>query len=177
MYNQNYDEYMRSVLGYNIPYGETMYPQDMYQGDYYSQPQMENVRKNEELETYYPDIYKMVHPMVCKICNNAPMNITEEVIENMTNEIYINIEGAESTQETNTVQNRNNQDTKNVKEQDKKETRQQNYLLRDLIRILLIRELLGNKRPPRPGRPPMPPRPPYPRSIYEQRPYYGGEIF
>ena len=40
-----------------------------------------------------------------------------------------------------------------------KETRQINRNLRDLIQILLIRELLRRRRP---GRPPMPPRPPMP---------------
>lgn len=50
----------------------------------------------------------------------------------------------------------------NVKEPEtRSETRQRNFLLRDLIKILILRELINN-RPP--NRPPMPPqRPPRPQ--------------
>ena len=43
-----------------------------------------------------------------------------------------------------------------------RETRQRNFLLNDLIRILVLRELIGSGRRlprPNPPRPPMPPRP------------------
>ena len=55
----------------------------------------------------------------------------------------------------------------NAKEPEvRNETRQRNFLLRDLIRILILRELLRRRqRPPmppmRPPRPPMPPMRPY----------------
>ena len=164
MYNQNYEEYMRSVLGYSMPYGDNTYMQNMYGNDFYDMQPIQNLKNNETLESFYPDVYKLVHPMVCKICSSAPMNITEENIENMTNEIYINIESVNDKKETNSVQNRNVTD-------DKKETRHENCLLKDLIRILVIRELLGNRRRPKPPMP-RPPRPPMPRSIYEERPFW-----
>ena len=58
----------------------------------------------------------------------------------------------------------------NAKEPEtRSDTRQRNFLLRDLIRILILRELGRPNRPgpnpmppPRPPRPPMPPRPPRP---------------
>lgn len=137
-----------------------------------------NCNENQNLEQFYPEIYKIVNPMVCKICKNAPNVITEEVIENMTNEIFINIESQEMQKTTIKVQTRN-LDTKGTdnKENKVEETRQQNFILRDLIKILILKELLQNNRPgggPRPpfppNRPPMP-RPPMPRSIYEQRFY------
>ena len=50
-----------------------------------------------------------------------------------------------------------------VKVEETNEKRQFNSGLRDLVKILLIRELLNRPRPPRPPvRPPMPPRPPRP---------------
>ena len=55
----------------------------------------------------------------------------------------------------------------------KRETRQINRGLRDLIQILLIRELLRRFRRPRmPGRPPMP-RPPMPGPRPPFRPGFG----
>ena len=41
-----------------------------------------------------------------------------------------------------------------------RETRQRNYLLNDLIRILVLRELIGSGRRPQCPIPPRPPRPP-----------------
>ena len=140
--------------------------------DTYNTPvQVNTYDEDQDIEELYPEIYKIVYPMICKICNNPPARITEEVIENMTNEIYINIESQEMTQTTVKVQTRN-VDSKNVntKELKTEETRQQNFLLKDLIRILILRELLRRRRPG--ARPPFPPhRPPMPRSIYEQRFY------
>ena len=85
----------------------------------------------------------------------------------MTDEIYVNFE-AEDTQTSNMRTPLKNGDVRNpnAKEPEvRQETRQRNFLLRDLIKILILRELLKNRRPNRPpfppGRPPMPPpRPP-----------------
>ena len=130
----------------------------------------------------------MIYPMVCKMCNiNSARKFTKELLEEMTNEIYKNVEPEDDT----------SQDTRNLKHElkngdvinpnakeeirQKIEIRQTNYLLRDLIRILLLREWGNISRPPtrppigpggpgnipippRPGRPPMgPPPPPRPR--------------
>lgn len=56
------------------------------------------------------------------------------------------------------------------KEEENRASRPNNYLLRDLIKILILNQLLGRPQPPRPGpgRPPfpgpgpLPPRPPFP---------------
>lgn len=106
--------------------------------------------------------------MIVKKCNNFRSNVTNEDIENMTNEIYYALEEKNEVQIninlTNNVRNNNLNNSRtldkkpDVKISDNKvENRQINSGLRDLIKILLIRELLN-----RPGiRPPMPgPRPP-----------------
>lgn len=170
MYNQDYEEYMRSVLGYNIPYKDSTY--NMYMDDYNMTRQISDDINLEEL---YPEIYKIIYPIVCKNCANVPDKITDEVIENMVNDIYINVEpqiniGNNIQAGTRSVDSKN----ANSKDVKKEEKRDQNFILRDLIKILILKELLQNQRPNRPRPPYMPGRPPMPRSIYEQR-FLGNE--
>ena len=169
MNNQNYEDYMRGVLGYS-PYVQNNYtynePEDnmFYLGGF---PEDEN--KAQDITTFYPEIYRIIYPMVCKLCNiNLNRELTNDLLEQMTDEIYRNLEPEEEPAQTRTqlkngdVINPNSKDPK----PQVKETRQTNFLLRDLIRILLLREWGRPIRPPiRPpmgpgGRPPMPPPPP-----------------
>lgn len=166
---QNYEEYMRSVLGYqngNI-YANTYTPRNDY---YYDMPQMNYFNNNtESLNMFYPDIYKLIYPMVCKVCNqNMNKQITKELIEQMTDEIYINFESddRQTVNNARTTVPLKNGDVRNpnAKEPEvRQEARQSNFLLRDLIKILILRELVKPNRPqfPQQGRPPMPPWRPY----------------
>ena len=52
-------------------------------------------------------------------------------------------------------------ETKNVRQEDRQISGRNNFL-RDLIRILILKELLGGGNFPRPPKPPFPPRPPFP---------------
>ena len=165
-YNE-YEDYMRSVLGYqngNI-YTNTYDPNNDF---YYNvtDTQYSNRVNAEELNELYPEIYKLIYPMVCKACNqNMNKQITKELIDSITEEIYINFE-SDDRQNVNNLRNLpplKNGDVRNpnAKEPELRgETRQNNYLLRDLIRILILREF---GRPGRPGfsgvRPPNPPPP------------------
>lgn len=148
MYNSNYEEYMQNVLGYSFR------PQNTYQlpENIYEMPRNAGY-ENMDLESLYPDIYRMIQPMVQKACMRASGVINEEMINSMTDEIY----NAMSEENRNAKENNNNEvrtsNTQNTRRVN--EPRQNNYLLRDLIRILIIKELLR-----RPGRPPM--RPEYP---------------
>ena len=155
MYNSSYEEYMQNVLGYNVR------PQNTYQlpESIYEMPRG-NSYENMDLEELYPDIYRMIQPMVQKVCMRVTGVINEEIIVSMTDEVYNAM--SEETKETreskeikkgiNEVRN-NSQTVRKVEE-----PRQNNYLLRDLIRILIIKELLRR----RPGRPPMRPGPNFP---------------
>ena len=108
--------------------------------------------------------------MVCKACNvNSNKELTKDLLEQMTNEIYVNVE-PEQENESRVKPPLKNGDVinPNAKEPEVKGTRHTNYLLRDLIRILILKEWGRPSRPPmsppRPGpnRPPMgPPRPRY----------------
>lgn len=162
---QNYEDYMRSVLGYNP------LPNNMY-NNLYVQPETNNyavdynsyyTNNAEELNNFYPDSYKLIYPMICKVCNqNNNKEITKELLESMTDEIYTNFEGEE--RESNQAKpNLRNGDVINPNAKEERSVRQPNYWLRDLIKILLIRELYQrpNMPPPRPQMGPhMPPGPP-----------------
>lgn len=180
MHNQTYDEYIRSILGYQPINNSQNY-------ETYNMVSNNNnpVNVDNELEQCYPEIYKVVYPMVVKACRNTRGNVTKETLENMTDEIYSSLEGREEIELN--INLRNDVRTTSTKQVDKKaevsvknstdnrETRQFNRGLRDLIKILLLRELLNRPgfphRPPRPGpgpgpRPPfIPGRPPFPRDF------------
>ena len=201
MYDKQYEEYIRSVLGYpstrdiNQNY---IRQNQMYQTEY---PNPSQTRMKSDLEECYPEIYKIIYPMVQKACDRNINANSREEIEQMTDEIYsaledsnqinvnINLGNTVSTTNANRTQNRNevhkeevqrktleNQETENRNVEMQNRRRPGNNNLRDLIKILLIRELLRrrnrphNNFPPRPPqnspRPPM--RPPIMPRNYEQ---------
>lgn len=108
MYYQNYEDYMRAVLGYPIDASNTysrynpsnylqfnnmnLAVQDMPRENFYMTI---NEKENDFLELY-PDIYKIVNPMVCKICENNRVPVTRELVQKMTDEIYNNLEETET---------------------------------------------------------------------------------
>ncbi len=179
MYENDYEEYMRSVLGYpnnnNTYHQPTSFP-------------YRNTINEINYDDLYPDIYKILKPMIKKICDNPNYrSITNETLEAMTTEIYNNIESdinlvninittspnsSELTREAEKSKNINNNTRNTVNankvssSSNKEETRQccGNPTLRDLIKILILNQLLNNNanRPPRPPVPPRPPIMPYP---------------
>ena len=141
-----YEQYMRNVLGYQAMNNNTY---DMYYDnwDMLNMASLNNIQM-QELENCYPEIYTIVYPMVQRACSQNTRPITRELIDNMTDEIYFAIEDKEM------LENRN----KEEKGEDRQIRRNTN--LNDLIRILILRELLG--RPGFPGGRPPQPRPPRP---------------
>lgn len=135
MFDDVYDNYIRNLYGLN-------------ENNYYSNYNR-GMDQKEEIEEYYPEIYKIVYPMISKACSSRYEPINKSLVENLTNEIYLALEA-------------NTEFNEKLKEIN--ETRSPvNRGLQDLIKILILRELLG--RPgwrPRPPMPPPPPRPPYP---------------
>lgn len=79
---ENYEDYMRNVLGYrtNMNYSNMyMNNQTPYQNMYLA---------TNSLERMYPDTYQIVYPMVVSACNMVNMPITEEMLDRMTDDIY-----------------------------------------------------------------------------------------
>lgn len=186
MYYQNYEDYMRSVLGYPI---ESTYDNYIIQNREYSV----DYQNNSELESMYPEIYKKINPVVCEVCERNKTPITKEIIENMVEEVYqranvnnnevwlnINIENINNNNQkeiqnrttntnvkTNIVRNTPEVEaTRQITQTENRQRRPNNPLLRDLIRILILNRILGGgfpNRPPRPRPPfPGPGRPPFP---------------
>ena len=172
--NETYEEYIRSVLGY------PNYNNNIIENDYQNYPNnYRNEQEIEELENCYPEIYKIIYPRVSEACSMNTKPISQDLIDELTKEIYtaiendnsinININLGNSVQNSQTPENRNSQNNnrRDVKIQENRgEDRQfRNRVLLDLIRILLIRELLerpGNRLPIRPPHRPPEGRPPYP---------------
>lgn len=167
MYNNiSYEEYMQQVLGYTP---RSM--QDTFNtNDYYIMQNNNLVNmNNQNLEELYPDIYKKVYPLVCNECNRNTMPITNETLEEMTDNVF-NAISVDLKIETNVkVDTRND----NSRQGEDRQERRRNNTLRDLIKILILNQILGGGFPirppfpgrppmPGPGRPPMPPRPPFP---------------
>ena len=166
-----YEEYMNNLLGIRNEISNDDLDFKKYDNNYnydYNYMQSQNMfqnRGNDELETLYPETYKIVYPMVKKVCMQNTKPITQELVDNMTNEIYTNIEASGDIINVN-IDVGDNRETKTdmeVKAKNNRGTdnRQFNGPMNDLIKILILRELLGRPGGWRPG-PPPPPRPPRP---------------
>lgn len=175
LYN-NYDEYMRNVLGYGHSSGN-MY--ENFDNNYYAYDNGYNNFYNNasNIEEMYPDIYKLINPMVCEICKKNNQPITEDLVEQMTNNIYDNVVNRVEVQNIINV-NIETRDTNSHRENKSTEAGMQkndcgvscsrinnsknienrapynpsrprrNRLLQDLIRVLLLNEFRRDNRPP-----------------------------
>lgn len=152
--NETYEDYIRSILGYpNI--------NNLQENNYSNYPNYINNNiesKKIDLENYYPEIYKIIYPMITSRCSRIMEPITEELIDSITNEIYSSIEVENEINLNINLQNdvnnfnsnnmnfeRQKNEPKTYKQEENREDRTNNHL-RDLIRILLIRELLKRQR-------------------------------
>lgn len=183
MYYQNFEDYMRTVLGYPVE-NQCTYARDLFE----EMPNYQVLYEDRnELEDCYPEIHKVLYPMVCEMCDNCSKPITRDKIEEMVEKISEKVEqnheisiriNIDNRAETKEIENRNNNiNTKNntirtntmvgetgkrVQEPENRQRRPQNPLLRDLIRILILNRILGGKFPGRPPHPRPPVRPPFP---------------
>lgn len=177
MYYQNYEDYMRANYGIPNPYYNNTTP--TYYENY-------DTIQNRDIEHLYPELYHSVYPIICKVCDRNTKPINEELLEELTAEVFIQLEsdGNDTTGANVKIQVRNNSGLSNQRTKEEIATpRQRNPILQDLVKILILRELLGRPgfrpnppRPPRPPRPPYPgPRPPFPirpRTDYVDEYYY-----
>lgn len=109
MYYQNYEDYMRTILGYPVERQNTysnnnclhfndtnLAIQNMPRENQYVQV---NFARNDESDVlnFYPEIYRIVNPMICKVCEKYNEPITKELVVKMTDEVYNNLEETDST--------------------------------------------------------------------------------
>ena len=156
---QSYDDYMRNTLGFssmNSPMGmqgtscPNMNCQNMCITPYsnMSSNQMMWQDSSCDLERMYPDSYRVVYPMVVSTCRNVSMPVTEDMIDRMTDDIYdravadgrINVD---ISVELETREDSKEEDRQMINRPPRRRSR--NRFFRDLIRILLLRELIGRR--------------------------------
>lgn len=152
-YHTSYEEYMKNVLGYNQNNGCSC------EESYIMPMQKEAYMCDCDLEECYPDLYRKIYPMISKECQNINSPVNEQMIETMTQRVYQSIEIDLKIE------------TKNQRAVEDRQFSGRNSTLRDLIRILIIRELLRGRFP---GRPPFPPRPRPPFPGGGRPPFPGG---
>lgn len=104
-----------------------------------------NKTKN-EFEKFYPEIYKMIIPMIENLVSrNEHMTFTQEVIETMVNEIYNYVEDdiiTDDIKKNSEISNKSsNNDTVLVHANPYRRRKPKNTLLYDLIKILLLNRL------------------------------------
>lgn len=134
---QSYEDYMRSVLGYPKT--------NMYEDEYmYYQMGYNNYEMTNKIEELYPEIYVTINPMVKTAIDKYNLNnstCTREILDKMTDEICSNIEAPEM--------GLNREADNNVREraENRQNNRQNNRILRDLIKILIITNIINKKRP------------------------------
>ena len=178
MYYQNYEDYMRSVLGYPMT-------NELYANQTFTNCASCSNQNSRELEELYPQIYRILNPIVCDVCNKCTKPVNRDILESMVNEvanrvelnnevsIKINIDNRTTDKEVidnrtsriNSSKSTVDEQSRKVQEPQNRQRRPQNPLLNDLIRILLLNQLLGIGFPIRPPRPPFPGgpgRPPFP---------------
>lgn len=178
LYN-NYEEYMRNVLGHSYRPGNTYEQFNYNYYDRYDYNNCKNCNNISNIEQMYPDLYKIINPVVCDMCTRNNQPITEELIEQMTNNIYdkvvnrieiqnvinLNIE----TREMNV--GRDAKDKEGNRSSISAPRTRRNRMLQDLIRILILNELRSNRPPFRPGPGPIPGQGPQPMPM-PPRPWF-----
>ena len=172
-YQNTYDPMLRNTNCFNQIDGFEQY--DYEQNNFYESIPYSARNIVSDLENLYPEIYKIIYPMIQKACNQNTKPIDENLIDDMTDDIYSNIEADNIINLNINIENNRNEKVADKEKNSRckvTENRQVNNPIRDLIRILLIRELLDRPgyrpprpRPPRPGFPGGPPPPP-PRPRY-----------
>lgn len=118
-----YQNYMRNIYS---PYHNSY------------EPMQKNIK---EIENMYPEIYKILYPVIQKTCSQNNRPISENVLDELTDNIYNIIETDNTFNSSDTISNIINE--KNSTQDNNRENRKNDTCIKDLIKILLIRELIS----------------------------------
>lgn len=133
MYNKDYEEYMRTVLGYK-PNNEDIY--NTYDNNY-----------NMDYNRFYPEIYNKLDPIVSRVCSMNTKPINDDTINEMIDSIIANVNLDEYMEYVREEPKLKNGDVRNPNAREEYRQRRPNRLLRDLLRILILNRLLNSQRP------------------------------
>ncbi len=137
MYNRDYEEYMKSVLGYN-PTNE------IYNNTYNSNYDRYAV----DYSSLYPDIYNKLEPIVSRVCSMNTKPINDTTINEMIDAIIANVNLDEYMEIVREEPKLRNGDVRNPNAKDTMDGRQKrpSKLLKELLRILILNKLLNISR-------------------------------
>lgn len=131
----------------------------MMNGMYMNQ-NMYPVNNNSNLTNFYPSTYRIINPVVSRVVQNSNYQfINEDTLNNMVDTVFSIVDGQIDYQEEETpaqtqnqTANPNNQNLTQTQRQTTETQRNQanqnnrsDSLLRDIIRILIIKELLSRR--------------------------------
>ena len=167
MFDNDYENYMRSVLGYPIQNEINTYNGGYGNNNLYFPYRSGNMNVyTNKYEDLYPDIYKVLKPMIYKVCNlQNNRDFSDNTLEKMADEIYNNIESETNVVNINIKTSAEAESSKNsmytkrdMKISQNSSTTEEkraccgNPTLKDLIKILILNQLRenNNSRPPRP---------------------------
>lgn len=167
MFNNVYQEYINNMLGTNPNYNRI--ENLNFENTINTNQIFQNQVSSENLEKLYPEIYKLLYPMIQHACMKNTSQLSESTINAMVEEIYSNFVANPGTEED---FNSNNEfrsgksletvvtgktkssilaTSKRYETTEKRQVTGENYILRDLIRILILMELIGRPGVNRPG--------------------------
>lgn len=170
MYMNN-DNYLQDFYNYNqLPNncGGYMQNPNMMQNQsgmmngMYMNPNMYQPNNNQNITNFYPSTYRIINPVVSRVVQNSNYQfINEDTLNNMVDTVFSIVDGQIDYQEeeTNqTAQVASNSNTQNlaqgqrttadaVKNQStiQNQNNKSDSLLRDIIKILIIKELLSRR--------------------------------
>lgn len=134
MFYPSYEDYMRDIFYFNgLQNTNTAYPYMMG-------------FNNQNLNDYFPSIYRIVYPVIQRVVSGNNYQFTNEdsvnnivdVVLGITSGNINSLENTTNNQERKQTQSQTNNSNMNNTSQDNKES---NMLLRDLVKILTIKEL------------------------------------
>ncbi|MBP3595837.1 MAG: hypothetical protein J6J60_00325 [Clostridia bacterium] len=163
MYYQNYDDYMRDVFYFNQIPNPIQNPNMGCQNVGFNQSvntigQMNPMNQTINYNNMFPSIYRIVQPVVARVVTgNNYQYITEDNLNSMVDTVYNIVEGdvannnesdSQTTQtvsaQTTRTQNANtNNSSNNVSNTRNCENQNATVLLKDLIKILLLKEIIS----------------------------------
>ncbi len=147
MFYPSYDDYMRDVFYFNglsnpnrnYGFNPENSVQDVAMPNMNNMYCMNNNSNNVNiLNNLYPSIYKIVWPVIQKVISgNNYQFITEEIVNNTVDVVFGIIQGDMNHQENDSRRANSNNASSNYN------SNENNALMKDLIKILVIRELIS----------------------------------
>jgi hypothetical protein len=134
MYYPSYEDYMRDVFYFNgLTNSNSMYPM---------------ISNSQNLENMYPSIYRIVNPVVQKVVSgNNYQFVNEDTVNNIVDVVMGitigDVNNANVSNDSKKNCNGNNCQNSNQNQSSNVSNNQENTLLRDLIKILTIKELIS----------------------------------